>query len=184
VLDPDQPVRIASPQSDQDPCCSLSVSVLVIELVSEQHGSLSDCGCAGWSGSMLVANALCWFCHDAAQIILKLYISIITEHMLNKEECEWNRFYHVHKISLKHSKCNVILFLCSNFLTYDYYLFSFAFYNSFNTSKFFPITFDFMLIIECLVLCVRYRILSHLCYMLVIMILLSHFSEIYKVYSL
>jgi hypothetical protein len=23
-------------------------------------------GCAGWSGSMLVANALCWFCHDAA----------------------------------------------------------------------------------------------------------------------
>jgi hypothetical protein len=24
---------------------------------------------AGWSGSMLVANPLCWFCHDAAQII-------------------------------------------------------------------------------------------------------------------
>jgi hypothetical protein len=33
----------ASMQSDQDPCCSLSVSLLVIELVSEQHGSLSDC---------------------------------------------------------------------------------------------------------------------------------------------
>jgi hypothetical protein len=27
-------------------------------------------GCAGWSGSMLVANPLCWFCHDAAQILL------------------------------------------------------------------------------------------------------------------
>jgi hypothetical protein len=23
---------------------------------------------AGWSGSMLVANPLCWFCHDAAHI--------------------------------------------------------------------------------------------------------------------
>jgi hypothetical protein len=23
-------------------------------------------GCAGWSGSMLVANALCWFCRDVA----------------------------------------------------------------------------------------------------------------------
>jgi hypothetical protein len=29
--------------SDQDPCCSLAVSLFVIELVSEQHGSLSDC---------------------------------------------------------------------------------------------------------------------------------------------
>jgi hypothetical protein len=28
-------------------------------------------GCAGWSGSMLVANALCWFCHDAAQMMVK-----------------------------------------------------------------------------------------------------------------
>jgi hypothetical protein len=26
------------------------------------------CGCAAWSGSMLVANPLCWFCHDAAHI--------------------------------------------------------------------------------------------------------------------
>jgi hypothetical protein len=25
-------------------------------------------GCAGWSRSMLVANALCWFCHYAAHI--------------------------------------------------------------------------------------------------------------------
>jgi hypothetical protein len=37
-MDPDQP----GVQSDQDPCCSLSVSLLVIDLVSEQHGSLSD----------------------------------------------------------------------------------------------------------------------------------------------
>jgi hypothetical protein len=27
------------------------------------------CRCAGWSGSMLVANPLCWFCHDAAHMI-------------------------------------------------------------------------------------------------------------------
>jgi hypothetical protein len=33
----------ASAQSDQDPCCSLLVSLLVIDFVSEQHGSWSDC---------------------------------------------------------------------------------------------------------------------------------------------
>jgi hypothetical protein len=32
-----------SAQSDQDPCCSLSVSLLVIGFVSEQHGSWADC---------------------------------------------------------------------------------------------------------------------------------------------
>jgi hypothetical protein len=26
-------------------------------------------GCAGWSGSMLVAIALCWFCRDAAHLV-------------------------------------------------------------------------------------------------------------------
>jgi hypothetical protein len=26
-------------------------------------------GCAGWSGSMLAANALCWFCRDAAHML-------------------------------------------------------------------------------------------------------------------
>jgi hypothetical protein len=25
-------------------------------------------GCIGWSGSMLIANPLCWFCHGAAHI--------------------------------------------------------------------------------------------------------------------
>jgi hypothetical protein len=38
-------------------------------------------GCAGWFGSMLVANPLCWFCRDAAQTILSSFI----------------RFYHRHK---------------------------------------------------------------------------------------
>jgi hypothetical protein len=33
-MDPDQPAP-----TDQDPCCSLSVSLFVIELKSEQHGS-------------------------------------------------------------------------------------------------------------------------------------------------
>jgi hypothetical protein len=27
-------------------------------------------GCADWSKSMLVAKALCWFCHDAAQFYI------------------------------------------------------------------------------------------------------------------
>jgi hypothetical protein len=27
------------------------------------------CGCAGWSGSMLVANQLCWFCRYVAHIV-------------------------------------------------------------------------------------------------------------------
>jgi hypothetical protein len=47
---------------------SLSVSLLsTIELVSEQHGSWSDCADAhaGWSVSMLVANPLC---RDAAHM--------------------------------------------------------------------------------------------------------------------
>jgi hypothetical protein len=31
-------------------------------------------GCAGWSGSMLVANPLCWFCHDTAHFCVASYI--------------------------------------------------------------------------------------------------------------
>jgi hypothetical protein len=41
-------------QSDQDPCCLLTNPITSRETDSEQ------------SGSMLVANALCWFCRDAA----------------------------------------------------------------------------------------------------------------------
>jgi hypothetical protein len=36
-------LRPASAQFDQDPCCPLSVSLLVIGFGSEQHGSWSDC---------------------------------------------------------------------------------------------------------------------------------------------
>jgi hypothetical protein len=36
-------------------------------------------GSAGWSGSMLVANPLCWFCHDAVQIS---YIIVLYTYML------------------------------------------------------------------------------------------------------
>jgi hypothetical protein len=57
-MDPDQPA-----QSDQDLCCSLTNPITSRGTDSEQHGS-----CTGWSGSMLAANALCWFCHDAAHI--------------------------------------------------------------------------------------------------------------------
>jgi hypothetical protein len=41
-------------QSDQDPCYTLSVSLLVVGFVSEQHGSWSDCADA--------------FCHGMAHI--------------------------------------------------------------------------------------------------------------------
>jgi hypothetical protein len=63
----------ASAQSYQDPCCSLSVSLLatcyrVCKRTARILISLR--GCAGWSGSMLVANALCWLCHDAAHILV------------------------------------------------------------------------------------------------------------------
>jgi hypothetical protein len=34
--------------------------------VGKRTALIRPCGCAGWSGSMLVANALCWFCHDEA----------------------------------------------------------------------------------------------------------------------
>jgi hypothetical protein len=62
----------------KDPCCSLSVSLRAIGFVSEQHGSWSDC--AGWSGSMLVANPWCWFCHGAAHLSFKNWwnVAILT----------------------------------------------------------------------------------------------------------
>jgi hypothetical protein len=61
----------ASVQSDQDPCCSLSVS-RVGKPTAWILIRLGRCTC--WSGSMLVANALCWFCRDAAQIVLEHHI--------------------------------------------------------------------------------------------------------------
>jgi hypothetical protein len=64
--------KTASALSDQDPCCSLSVSLLVIGLVLGKRTTwflIKLRGCAGWTGSMLVANALCWFCRDAAHMI-------------------------------------------------------------------------------------------------------------------
>jgi hypothetical protein len=49
-------------QSDQDPCCFLTNPFTSRETDGKQHGSwISLQKCAGWSGSMLVANALCCF---------------------------------------------------------------------------------------------------------------------------
>jgi hypothetical protein len=47
-----RPAWIQSAQTDQDPCRSLSVSLLEIGLVSEQRG------CAGWSGSMMLERTM------------------------------------------------------------------------------------------------------------------------------
>jgi hypothetical protein len=52
----------ASAQSDQDPCCLLTNSILSRETDS-----------AGWSGSMLVANPLSWFCRDTAHICILVF---------------------------------------------------------------------------------------------------------------
>jgi hypothetical protein len=42
-------------------------------------------GCAGWSGSILVANPLCWFCRDAAHLFCKhlfVYVSVKIQTMI------------------------------------------------------------------------------------------------------
>jgi hypothetical protein len=51
----------ASAQSDQDPCCSLSVFPLVIELESEQHSSWSDCADAHYVG-FVVKRLMSFLC--------------------------------------------------------------------------------------------------------------------------
>jgi hypothetical protein len=61
-------------QSDQDPCCSLSVCNRVGKQTSWMLIRLR--GCAGWSGSMLVANPLCWFCHGTAQLLFHFFCDL------------------------------------------------------------------------------------------------------------
>jgi hypothetical protein len=39
-------------------------------------------GCVGWSGSMLVANASCWFCRDAAHIFVLFQYLVIRHHLI------------------------------------------------------------------------------------------------------
>jgi hypothetical protein len=62
----------ASAQSDQDqdPTCSLTNSIQVEKLIenSMDPDQIRLRGWAGWSGSVLVANSLCWFCHGMAQL--------------------------------------------------------------------------------------------------------------------
>jgi hypothetical protein len=53
----------ASAQSDQDPFCLLSVSLVVIGFVSEQHGSWSNCADVWVQAGR---KPICWFCHSAA----------------------------------------------------------------------------------------------------------------------
>jgi hypothetical protein len=40
--------------------------------------SRETCECAGWSGFMLVANALCWFCRDTAQLLSSCSLILTT----------------------------------------------------------------------------------------------------------
>jgi hypothetical protein len=50
-----------SAQSDQVPCCQLSwVSPLVMEYISEQHGSWSDCTDPCWSQTHYVGFVVTW----------------------------------------------------------------------------------------------------------------------------
>jgi hypothetical protein len=63
-------LRPASAQSDHNPCCSLSVSLLDIGFVRKQHGSLTDCADAqaGLNPSSFVFGAKQWdyitFCYS------------------------------------------------------------------------------------------------------------------------
>jgi hypothetical protein len=66
-MHPDQPVY---PRSlIRIHAVRLQTLLQVVKLIanSMNHDQTAN-GCAGWSGSMLVANALCWFCRDAAHI--------------------------------------------------------------------------------------------------------------------
>jgi hypothetical protein len=72
-MDPDQPAHLRSLISIH--AFLLSVSLLVKELVSKRTAwiLIRLRGYTGWSGSMLVANALCWFCRDATQINISMF---------------------------------------------------------------------------------------------------------------
>jgi hypothetical protein len=51
-------------------------------LFEPRHDKANEC--AGWSGSMLVANPLCWFCRDAAFLII--FISVNHMHQILKNK--------------------------------------------------------------------------------------------------
>jgi hypothetical protein len=73
---------------------------------------LIACECAGWSGSMLVANALCWFCRDATHILLRRWKMEITSFRLKYEKfqsiCTSLIELNCTKITLKHSLKKVL----------------------------------------------------------------------------
>jgi hypothetical protein len=87
----------ASVQSGRDPCCSLANSFTSRETDSEQHGVWSD-----WSASMLVANALRWFFHGAANILifLVMFASIVVHQCMVK--VIWNTWtcFHLYKFEI------------------------------------------------------------------------------------
>jgi hypothetical protein len=65
-MDPDQP---AHPRSLVRIHAFRLLTLLQVEKLTAYKWILIRLrGCAGWSGSMLVANPICWFCRDAAQI--------------------------------------------------------------------------------------------------------------------
>jgi hypothetical protein len=61
----------------------LSVNTAV-SVLNEQYGSWSDC--AGWSGSMLAANPLWWFCHGAAHSISGFSVDPCTQNSVIDEK--------------------------------------------------------------------------------------------------
>jgi hypothetical protein len=80
-------------------------------------------GCAGWSGSMLVANPLCWFCRDAAHIFVKkvsccmcFSINIRNHSLLYQNPLSARSFTWKYKIKYMYIKSLMLLF----FLEYTY----------------------------------------------------------------
>jgi hypothetical protein len=96
-MDPDQPAHPPDAQSDQDPCCSLLVSLLVIGFVSKQHGSWSDCvdGQAGLDP--------CW-----SQIH---YVGFVVKRL------KWSLFTHLSVntfMIMEHCLCGPLELFCKN----------------------------------------------------------------------
>jgi hypothetical protein len=70
-MDPDQP---AHPRSLIRIQAVRLPTLLQVELLIANS---MDPDQTGWSGFMLVANPLCWFCHDTAHIYFNLLIAVI-----------------------------------------------------------------------------------------------------------
>jgi hypothetical protein len=72
IMDPDQPEHLRS--LIRIHAVRLQTLLQVEKLIATAWILIRLRRCAGWFGSMLVANPLCLFCHDTAHIIVRLVL--------------------------------------------------------------------------------------------------------------